>query len=103
MFWAVLWKRFFYCIIKQENRELFRKAYNVLATGGRITVSDFIRGTNPFAAIFGVNMLTNTQNGDTYALEQYIEWLESAGFSNVQFNEVGVRRVITAIKIITDA
>jgi SAM-dependent methyltransferase len=81
-----------------ENIELFKKVYNILENGGKIAVADFIRGTNPFASIFGVNMLINTRNGDTYTLEQYIDWLESAGFSDFNINEIGVRRLITAIK-----
>jgi len=55
----------------------------VLESGGRIAVVDFIRGTNPFAAVFGVNMLANTVSGDTYTLGQYTEWLEAAGFGRV--------------------
>ena len=81
-----------------ENRELFRKVDQVLVTGGRIAIVDMVRGTNPFAAVFGVNMLVNTDNGGTWTLDQYSKWLASAGFQNVKLNEVAGRQIITAIK-----
>lgn len=81
-----------------ENRELFKKVSRVLVTGGRIAVADMVRGTNAFAAVFGVNMLVNTANGGTWTMDQYTEWLAEAGFRNVQLNEVVGRQVITAVK-----
>mgnify|MGYP003864984863 CR=1 FL=1 len=59
---------------------------------------DFIRGTNPFAAVFGVNMLANTVSGDTYTLGQYTEWLEAAGFGSVKLDTAGGRQILTAYK-----
>ena len=59
---------------------------------------DMVRETNPFAAVFGVNMLVNTDNGGTWTLDQYNEWLVSAGFTNVKLNGVADRQIVTAIK-----
>jgi len=42
----------------------------VLVPGGRIAIIDMVRGTNPFASVFGVNMLVNTSNGGTWTLDQ---------------------------------
>lgn len=81
-----------------ENQELFRKVGQVMVTGGRIAIVDMVRGTNPFAAVFAVNMLVNTDNGGTWTLDQYAEWLASAGFQNVRLNEVAGRQIVTAIK-----
>lgn len=83
---------------EQENRELFKKVRDVLAPGGRIAIVDFIRGTNPMAAVFGVNMLVNTKNGGTWTLEQYEQWLGDAGFHSAQLDGVGERQIITATK-----
>lgn len=81
-----------------ENRELFRKVNQVLVTGGRIAIIDMVRGTNPFAAVFAVNMLVNTGNGGTWSLDQFTEWLTKAGFHNVNLSEMAGRQIITAIK-----
>lgn len=83
---------------ENENRELFRKVLKVLAPGGRIAIVDFVRGTNPFTAVFGVNMLVNTVNGGTWTIDQYTAWLEAAGFGSVRFNETGGRQLVTAVK-----
>lgn len=80
-----------------ENRELFRKVSQVLVPGGRIAIVDMVRGTNPFAAVFGVNMLVNTANGGTWTLDQYADWLAGASFLDVKLNEVAGRQIITAV------
>lgn len=81
-----------------ENRELFKKVSKVLAPGGRIAIVDMIRGTKPFAALFGVNMLVNTANGGTWTLDQYTDWLADASFKEVQLNEVTGLQIITAVQ-----
>ena len=79
-----------------ENRELFRKVSRALVPGGRIAIIDMVRGTNPFASVFGVNMLVNTSNGGTWTFDQYTDWLASAGFHDVRLNEVAGRQIMTA-------
>lgn len=79
-----------------ENQELFKKVGQVLVPGGRIAIVDMVRGTNPFASVFGVNMLVNTRNGGTWTLDQYTGWLAEAGFHNVKLTEVAGRQIITA-------
>ena len=79
-----------------ENRALFRKVSQILVPGGRIAIVDMVRGTNPFAAVFGVNMLVNTTTGGTWSLDQYADWLTSAGFQGVKLDEVAGRQIITA-------
>jgi len=81
-----------------ENRELFKKVAGVLSPGGSIAVVDFIRGTGPMAAVFGVNMLVNTKNGGTWTLEQYTTWLGDAGLSEVTFHPVAGRQILLAKK-----
>jgi len=81
-----------------ENRELFKKATAVLSPGGRLVVVDFIRGANPFAAVFAVNMLVNTKSGGTWTYDQYNAWLSDAGFSDIELNTLGGRHLLTAKK-----
>lgn len=83
---------------EKENGELFKKVSMALAPGGRIAVVDFVRGANPFAAVFGVNMLINTVNGGTWTLSEYSGWMEAAGFSGVKLNDKGGRQIVTAVK-----
>jgi len=84
-----------------ENRELFRKVSQVLVPGGRIAIVDMVRGTNPFASVFGVNMLVNTTNGGTWSLEQYTDWLAGAGFIDVKLNVVAGRQIIYGVQKIS--
>jgi len=79
-----------------ENRELFQKVSQVLVPVGRIAIMDMVRGTNPFASVFGVNMLVNTTNGGTWTLDQYTDWLAGAGFQDVKLYEVAGLQIITA-------
>jgi SAM-dependent methyltransferase len=83
---------------EKENKELFSKVNHVLSPGGQIVIIDMVRGTNPFASVFGVNMLVNTENGGTWTLDQYTEWLNKAGFGNVKLSTIAGRQIITAIK-----
>ena len=83
---------------EEENQELIRKTAGVLKPGGRIAIVEFVRGTNPFAAVFGVNMLVNTSSGGTWTMEQFTRWLEASGFGDVRLDMVAERQVITAIK-----
>ncbi|HBQ28331.1 methyltransferase [Peptococcaceae bacterium SCADC1_2_3] len=83
---------------EKENRRLFRQADAVLVPGGSIAVVDFVRGRHPFAAVFAVNMLVNTETGGTWTWEEYVAWLTDAGFKDMRLNEVGERQIITAIR-----
>lgn len=68
----------------EKNRTLIRRVANSLSPGGVIAIRDFIRGVSKGAALFAVNMLVNTDSGDTYSEEQYREWLEAAGFEGIE-------------------
>lgn len=80
------------------NKELFKKAANVLAKGGKAAIIDFIRGTGPHAAIFGVNMLANTSEGGVWTFEQYSAWLHEAGFGEAALHELAGRQLLLALK-----
>jgi SAM-dependent methyltransferase len=81
-----------------ENRTLFGRVAAELRPGGRIAITDFIRGVSPGAALFAVNMLVNTERGGTWTLEQYRAWLRDAGFSDPELHEAGGRHVLLAGK-----
>jgi hypothetical protein len=54
-----------------------------------IAVLDFVVGVSPAAALFAVNMLVNTDAGDTYDLAAYRSWLSAAGFGAVEVIDTG--------------
>jgi hypothetical protein len=69
----------------KENLALIKRVADSLVPGGLIAIRDFIRGLSKGAALFAVNMLVNTESGDTYSEEEYRSWLGTAGFrSNPQ-------------------
>lgn len=71
----------------EENRDLFRRCYRALASGGRVVIRDFIlepdKTAPRSAALFALNMLVATEGGSTYSQQEYTAWLEQAGFQNV--------------------
>jgi SAM-dependent methyltransferase len=69
------------------NVELFRKLRRALRPGGTLVVVDFVQSDDragpPFALLFHLNMLVNTQAGATYTQAEYRAWLAEAGFRDV--------------------
>jgi ubiquinone/menaquinone biosynthesis C-methylase UbiE len=75
-----------------SSRDLFKRLYRALRSGGRIAIVDMIpndeRTGPPFALFFALNMLVNTQVGGTYTLEEYTRWLNDAGFKRVETADI---------------
>jgi 3-hydroxy-5-methyl-1-naphthoate 3-O-methyltransferase len=79
-------------ILHSEGRErsqaLIKKTFQALAPGGTIAVAEFLVNedrTGPVNALFfAVNMLVNTDTGDTYSFEEISSWLEAAGFTDAR-------------------
>lgn len=71
----------------RHSQELFKKLHRALAPEGRIVVIDMIPNeerTGPLMPLtFALTMLLNTEQGGTYTLGEYTEWLEAAGFTKV--------------------
>ncbi len=82
----------------KKNKALFQRVADRLSSDGTIAILDFVRGVSPSAPFFGVNMLVNTENGGTWTVEEYTEWLEAAGFHRIVFHDVDKRdqQLITA-------
>ncbi len=72
----------------ERSRALIAKTFHALAPGGTIAIAEFLVNadrTGPLNALFfAVNMLVNTDNGDTYSFEEIRSWLEDAGFVNAR-------------------
>jgi SAM-dependent methyltransferase len=71
---------------RDRSRELLKKTFKALAPGGTIAVAEFLVNadrTGPLNGLFfAVNMLVNTDSGDTYSFEEISGWLKEAGFMN---------------------
>lgn len=70
------------------NQELFAKAHAALKPGGIFVVNDFVPNearTEPtFVLRFSVYTLTHTAEGECWTLAQYSQWLEKAGFHEIE-------------------
>ena len=71
-----------------RSRELLAKTYAALAPGGTIAIQEFLvddrRATDVGGLIFGMNMLVNTEAGDTFSFNEIAAWLADAGFSDAR-------------------
>jgi predicted O-methyltransferase YrrM len=67
-----------------QNRELLARCRMALNPGGMVAIKDFImdedRLSPAFGAFFALNMLVNTQSGDTYTEAEITGWLIKEGF-----------------------
>jgi ubiquinone/menaquinone biosynthesis C-methylase UbiE len=70
----------------ERSKKLLRKCFDALAPGGTIAIQEFLvnpERTGPaMGLIFAVNMLVNTDDGDTWSFEEIAGWLKEVGFTN---------------------
>jgi ubiquinone/menaquinone biosynthesis C-methylase UbiE len=88
---------------RERSRRLLRKVFKALAPGGTIVIGEFVpndeRTGPPNALIFAVNMLVNTEHGDTFTFAEMSQWLRESGFRNPRKLDVGgVSPLILATK-----
>ncbi len=71
---------------EDRSRQLLAKVFDALAPGGTIAIAEFLVNadrTGPVNGLFfAVNMLINTDTGNTYSFEEISSWLTEAGFTN---------------------
>jgi len=69
-----------------RSRALIAKTFAALAPGGQIAIAEFLVNTDRTGPVqglfFAVNMLVNTDHGDTYSFEEISTWLTEAGFTD---------------------
>jgi precorrin-6B methylase 2 len=88
---------------EERSRKLLAKVHGALASGGTIAIAEFLVNsdrTGPVGSLFfAVNMLVNTDSGDTYSFEEIGEWLREAGFVDTRLLEApGPSPLILATK-----
>ena len=71
---------------KERSQTLLAKTFLSLAPGGLIAIAEFLVNadrTGPLNGLtFAINMLVNTECGDTFSFEEISAWLVEAGFIN---------------------
>ena len=69
---------------ESASRALLKKTFAALAPGGTILIAEMVpeddRSGPPHALVFAVNMLVNTEAGDTFSFNEIARWLREAGF-----------------------
>ena len=88
---------------EQRSRRLLKKVSDSLVPGGTIAIAEFVpaddRSGPPYPLIFALNMLVNTDEGDTFTFSQMSSWLTEAGFRNPrQFPIPGPSPIVLATK-----
>jgi ubiquinone/menaquinone biosynthesis C-methylase UbiE len=77
----------------EKSRILLKKTARALAPGGKIVIAEFLvnaeRTGPPMGLFFAINMLVNTDEGDTFSFEEISQWLTEAGFVSPQKIEPG--------------
>ena len=90
----------FHSMSAQECAAVVRGAADALASGGALSIYDFLRGEGLRSSLFAVNMLVATSSGDVYAEEDYRHWCAAAGLRDFATREVPgeSQRLLTAVK-----
>jgi O-methyltransferase len=75
-----------------RSRQLLKKTLGALKSGGTIAIGEWLvndERTEPLPSLmFAVNMLVNTEEGDTFSFNEIKSWLEEAGFKDARTLEV---------------
>jgi len=89
---AVLLSSIVHIYSPEQNRQLIARAAAALQPGGRLLIRDFLVSddhTQPLsAALFAVNMLVNTENGNCYSGAEIESWLREAGLGEIEVVEL---------------
>jgi 3-hydroxy-5-methyl-1-naphthoate 3-O-methyltransferase len=73
---------------EERGRKLLKKTASALGSGGTVAIGEWLvndERTGPLnGLIFAVNMLVNTERGDTFSFNEIKRWLEEAGFKKAR-------------------
>ncbi|MGH9786742.1 MAG: methyltransferase, partial [Terriglobia bacterium] len=78
---------------EESSRNLLRRLHAAIRPGGRVVIIEFLpndaRTGPPFPVFFALNMLLNTERGNTFTFAEYTRWLRDAGFTRVETADIG--------------
>jgi ubiquinone/menaquinone biosynthesis C-methylase UbiE len=73
---------------EERSQRLLKKTFRALKPGGTIAIAEWLVNddrTDPLPSLmFAVQMLVNTEQGDTFSFNEIKTWLEGAGFKKVR-------------------
>jgi ubiquinone/menaquinone biosynthesis C-methylase UbiE len=73
---------------QERSRQLVKKTFRALKSGGTIAIAEWLVNddrTGPLPSLmFAVQMLVNTEKGDTFSFNEIKGWLQEAGFKKVR-------------------
>jgi len=73
---------------EERSRKLLKKTAPALKSGGTVAIGEWLVNddrTGPLNGLmFAVNMLVNTERGDTFSFTEIASWLEDAGFKDAR-------------------
>jgi ubiquinone/menaquinone biosynthesis C-methylase UbiE len=73
---------------EQRSRQLLKKTFRALKSGGTIAIAEWLvndERTKPLPSLmFSVQMLVNSEQGDTFSFNEIKKWLEEVGFKKVR-------------------
>jgi ubiquinone/menaquinone biosynthesis C-methylase UbiE len=73
---------------EERSRQLLKKTFRALKSGGVIAIAEWLvndQRTEPLHALmFAVQMVVNTEKGDTFSFNEIKSWLEEPGFKKVR-------------------
>ena len=73
---------------EERSRQLLKKTFRALKSGGTIAIAEWLvndERTEPLPSLmFAVQMLVNTEKGDTFSFNEIKTWLQEAGFKKVR-------------------
>jgi len=77
---------------EERSRKLLKKTLNALKSGGTIVIAEWLvndERTEPLPSLlFSVQMLVNTEHGNTFSFNEIKGWLEQAGFEKARTLDV---------------
>ncbi|HEY2626834.1 MAG TPA: class I SAM-dependent methyltransferase [Candidatus Udaeobacter sp.] len=72
---------------EERSRQLLKKTFRALKSGGTIAIAEWLvndERTEPLPSLmFAVQMLVNTEKGDTFSFNEIKTWLVEAGFKKM--------------------
>jgi ubiquinone/menaquinone biosynthesis C-methylase UbiE len=88
---------------EERSRQLLKKTFRALKSGGTIVIAEWLvndERTEPLPSLlFSVQMLVNTEKGNTFSFNEIKSWLKEAGFKNARTLEApGPSPLILATK-----
>src|SRR6266545_8090474 len=73
---------------EERSRQLLKKTFRALKSGGTIAIAEWLVDDDRMkplpSLMFAVQMLVNTEKGDTFSFNEIKSWLQEAGFKKVR-------------------